>query len=127
MSFRKQQLNSLIRNELVPAIQRHVDFPQGSLVTVTRVEVSGEMDRAAVFVSVLPSDQKAEVMKALKEARGELQTVLFKRLKMRIVPQIYFEYDGGPEKAANIERITMGDESFSDAEDEPFSDGEDTL
>jgi len=113
MSFRKQQLNSLIRNEIVPAIQRHVDFPVGSLVTVTRVEVSTEIERAAVFVSVLPSNMKEEVMKALTARRGELQSILFKRLKMRVVPQIYFEYDGGPEKAANIERITMGDASFS--------------
>lgn len=110
MSFRKQQLNSLIRNEVTAAIQKEVDIPVGLLLTVTKVELSGEMDKAAVFVSVLPSERKDEALNALKAMRGELQTILFKRLKMRVIPQIYFEYDGGPEKAANIERITMGEE-----------------
>ena len=117
MSFRKQQLNSLIRNEVTAAIQKEVDIAPGLLVTVTRVEVSAENDNAAVFVSVIPSERKDEAMKTLKEARTELQTILFRRLKMRVVPQIRFEYDGGPEKAANIERITMEDGSFSEGEE----------
>ncbi|MDD5098956.1 MAG: 30S ribosome-binding factor RbfA [Candidatus Colwellbacteria bacterium] len=107
MSFRKQQLNSLIRNELVPVIQKEVDFPAGVLTTITRVEVSDESERAAVFVSVIPSSDKEGVMRILKGKRSELQSFLFKRLKMRVVPQIYFEYDAGPEKAADIERIVL--------------------
>ena len=117
MSFRKQQLNSLIRNEVTGAIQKEVDIPVGLLLTVTRVETSTEMDKAAVFVSVIPSEKKDEAMTALNNMRNELQTILFKRIKIRVLPQIYFVYDGGPEKAANIERITMGEESFSSSED----------
>lgn len=110
MSFRRQQLNSLIRNEIVSAIQKEVEFPVGCLATVTRVEVAHDLDKAAVFVSAIPSNRKDDVLAALKAKRGELQTILFKRIKIMSMPQIYFEYDAGPEKAASIERITMNDE-----------------
>ena len=110
MSFRRQQLNSLIRNEIVIAIQKEVEFPSGCLATVTRVEIDNDLDKAAVFVSVIPSDKKDGALRALKAKRAELQTILFKRIKIMSLPQIYFEYDAGPEKSANIERIVLDDE-----------------
>lgn len=117
MSFRRQQLNSLIRNEVAGAVQREVEFPEGALVSVTGALVSADMNKATVFVSVVPSSKKGGALKALKAKRGEIQTILFKKIKMMSLPQISFEYDPGPEKAANIERIVIQEESFSDKED----------
>ena len=94
-------------------ILREVEV-SGALVTVTSAEVSTEYDTAKVFVSVFPSEKAADALKALEAKRGEGQTYLFKRLKMAVIPRISFEYDPGSEKAANIERITMGNIDSSD-------------
>lgn len=108
MNFRKQQLNSLIRNEAAKAIQREVEFPAGTLVSITRVEVSDDLGYADVFVSVIPLEKKNGALKALNARRAAIQTILFKKIKILSLPRIRFNYDPGPEKAANIERISLG-------------------
>ncbi len=108
MNFRKQQLNSLIRNEISKAIQKEVDFPVGSLASVTEVIVSDDLGFADVMVSVFPTEKKDGALKALNAKRAELQTILFKKIKIMSLPKIRFNYDPGPEKAANIERISLG-------------------
>lgn len=109
MSFRKQQLNSLIRNELATFIQREIEFPIGSLVTLIEVQVAPDFETGIAMVSVLPSDKKDEALAILKSNRALAQTFLFKRLKMAKVPQIRFEYDGGSEKSAAIEKILLNE------------------
>jgi ribosome-binding factor A len=108
MSFRKQQLNSLIRNEISKAISKEVDFPAGSLASVTEVRVSDDLGYADVMVSAYPTGKKDGVIKALNDKRAELQTILFKKIKIMSLPKIRFSYDPGPEKAANIEKISLG-------------------
>ncbi len=107
MSYRKQQLNSLIRNELANILQREVEFPVGILATLTRVEVGNDLDEATVFISVFPSNGKDEVMNILKSRRGEIQTLLYKRVNRIMLPPIRFEYDPGSEKSGAIEKISV--------------------
>jgi ribosome-binding factor A len=107
MSFRKQQLNSLIRDELSKAIVREVGFPVGALASITEVRVSNDLGYADVMISVYPVSKKDRAMKALDAKRVELQTILFKKINIRSLPKIRFNYDPGPEKAANIEKILL--------------------
>jgi len=107
MSFRKQQLSSLIRNEAAKAIQREVDFPEGVLTSITGVSVTADMSKAMIMVSVIPSEKKEKALKALNSKRGAIQTILFKKINIMSMPKISFEYDPGPEKAAAIEKITL--------------------
>lgn len=111
MNFRKQQLNSLIRNEIALAIQREVDFPIGSLASVVEVIVSEDLSFADVMISVYPSSKKDGVLKALNNKRRELQTILFKKINIMSLPQIRFNYYAGAEKAANIEKISIDENS----------------
>ena len=109
MSFRKQQLNSLIRNEVARAMQKEVDFPVGALASVTEVRVSQDLDYADVMISVFPSNKKDGALKALNAKRAEIQTILFKKMNIATLPKLRFNHDPGSEKSANIERIALGD------------------
>jgi len=113
MSFRRQQLNSLIRNEATTAILREVEFPIGTLVSVTGVSVSSDIENAVIMVSVIPSERKDDVLKILDKKRALIQTILFKKIKIMSLPRLSFEYDPGPEKAAAIEKISMESQNSS--------------
>ena len=110
MNYRRQQLNSLIRNEVAAIIQREVEFPAGVLTTLTHVEVGQDLEEAIIFISVFPSGGKDAVLDILKKRRGEIQTALYKRAKMMMLPPIRFEYDPGAEKSSAIERISLENE-----------------
>ncbi len=108
MSFRKQQLSSLIRSEVAKAIQKEVDFPVGAIVSVTEVLISNDSGYADILVSVFPSNKKEGALKALNAKRATIQTILFKKIKRMFLPKLRFNYDPGSEKAASVEKILIG-------------------
>ncbi len=76
------------------------------LLTLTGAELSGDDKQLTVFYSVLGTpkelERKARVLAA--NAR-EVRTILFKRLRLRAVPEILFKFDETPQKAAHIESL----------------------
>ena len=46
---RLEKLNMLLKEELARIIDREVDFPAGTLVTITRVETSSDMHYTAAL------------------------------------------------------------------------------
>jgi ribosome-binding factor A len=75
-------------------------------VTVTRTEVSGDLQHAKVYVSVLgtPSEQKL-CMHGLQHAAGFIQSKLASRLQTRFTPVINFVLDQGVKKSIEMTRL----------------------
>jgi ribosome-binding factor A len=75
-------------------------------VTVTRAEVSGDLQHAKVFVSVMGSPREQQLaMYGLKNAAGFVQSKLAKRLQTRFTPVVTFELDQGVKKSIEITRL----------------------
>jgi ribosome-binding factor A len=75
-------------------------------VTVTRAEVSGDLQHAKVFVSVMGSPREQQLaMYGLKNAAGFVQSKLAKRLQTRFTPVIQFELDQGVKKSIEMTRL----------------------
>jgi ribosome-binding factor A len=75
-------------------------------VTVTRAEVSGDLQHAKVFVSVMGSPREQQLaMHGLKHAAGFVQSKLAKRLQTRFTPTIRFELDQGVKKSIEMTRL----------------------
>ncbi|MBI2075060.1 MAG: 30S ribosome-binding factor RbfA [Candidatus Harrisonbacteria bacterium] len=100
---RKERIGELIRDELSNFFLRELEFP-GKVLTITSVEVSGDLTHAKVKVSILPSGGEADILKKLIKMRGHFQHLLNYKLNIRPMPEIRFEIDYGLEKAAIIER-----------------------
>ena len=131
---RVERVAALIRREiselLISGI-RDERVHQG-MVSITSVEVSGDLQHCKVFVSVL-SDAKArtEVMDGLQAASGFLRGELGRRLQMRRAPEVVFQLDRGLEKGTSVlhllgelerEREVKGSSpSVSDEADDPAS------
>jgi len=90
---RVSQINELIRQELGSILAREIEFPAGSLPTITKVVTDHELKRANVFISVIPEDWTEGIIKSLKKQRGPIQYLLNRRLSMHFVPDIYFVKD----------------------------------
>ena len=102
---RIQRVNSLIQEELGNIILREIEFPQNTLVTITRVKTSANIFEASILISVLPSDKFKQVIKILNNSIYELQQLLNKRLKMRPMPRIKFMQETETISAGEIEGI----------------------
>ncbi len=107
MNFRSLRVSNLIRDELSNLLLREVETP-GAILTITEVDVDPKLEGARVKVSVLPSEKAPAAFAELKNRQGELQHLLNHKLNIKPMPRINFEIDRGPEKAADIEKILLG-------------------
>lgn len=97
---------------------REVKDPRVSkMLSIVKLDVSGDMSYATVYVSAIEGTEKtAESVKALnKNASGYLRRELGSRMKLRKVPELRFIADNSIENSANISRII---ESFDKPSDE---------
>src|SRR5947207_12500931 len=80
--------------------------PRVKLVTVTRAEVSGDLQHAKVYVSVMgtPAEQKL-TLRGLQHAAGFVQSKLAKRLQTRFTPVLRFVLDEGVKKSIEMSRL----------------------
>jgi ribosome-binding factor A len=80
-----------MQRELADLLQFEVKDPRVGMVTVTAVEVTGDMAHAKIFYSAAkPSDN---LQRGLEKSAGFLRTQLSKRMLLRTVPQLHFVYD----------------------------------
>ncbi|MFH0942512.1 MAG: 30S ribosome-binding factor RbfA [Chloroflexota bacterium] len=104
MTHRIERVNQLIRRELSELLCRYVKDPRlGNFITVTEVSVSRDLRLAKVFISFLGSEEEKQVaLKTLKAASGYFHAELSRRLKMRRVPEISFQWDDSIERGSRI-------------------------
>ena len=101
--MRLKRINDLLREELSKILDRELEFPENSMVTVTRVETSPDGHYAPVFLSALGAEKKT-ILEILEKKVYNIQQLLNRRLRMRPVPKISFAIDEGEERRENIER-----------------------
>lgn len=102
---RISRVNQLIKKELSKILFREIDFPEETLVTLTRVETSADLEEAKVYISVLPEDKFVKVFEMLDKLVYFLQQKLNKRLRMRPLPRIKFVEEKKTAEASRIEEL----------------------
>ena len=101
------RLEEQLRMELSEIIERELQDPRISLVTVTSVKISPDLSLARVFVTVLGgAEERKRALQGLKSGAGYVKRSLSKRLHhLRRIPDIVFNYDETIEKDARIEEL----------------------
>lgn len=106
MSHRANRVGEQMKKELCDIIGRKMKDPRIGFITVTGVEVSGDLQQAKVYISVLGDDaQKENTLKGLAKAKGYIRTEIGKRIRLRITPEITFEFDESVEYGNRIETL----------------------
>ena len=93
---RSQRVAQEIKKEIALILQREVKDPRIGMVTVSDVELSRDLVYAKVFVTFLFDQDEQAVkigMEGLHEASGYIRSLLGKAMRLRIVPELRFEYD----------------------------------
>ncbi|MDP4007306.1 MAG: 30S ribosome-binding factor RbfA [bacterium] len=105
MTERIPQVNELLQQELGTILLRELDFPENTLVTLTRVDASPNLQQAKIYISVMPEEKAKEVFQLLQKKVYEIQQLLNKRLNMRPVPRIEWVLETKTAEAQVIEEI----------------------
>ena len=102
---RVERVAALIRREISELLINGIrdERVHQGMVSITNVEVSGDLEHCKIFVSVLADDEaRKDVMEGLQAASGYLRGELGRRLQMRRAPEVVFQLDRGLEKGASV-------------------------
>lgn len=112
-SHRLARVSEVVREVAAETILFELKDPRVKNVTVTRAEVSADLQHAKIYVSVMGSEKEQKLaMYGLENAAGFVQSKLAKRLTTRYVPHVVFVKDDGVKKSiemAKLIRDALGD------------------
>jgi ribosome-binding factor A len=105
-THRLARVAEAIREVASETILYELRDPRVKMVTVTRAEVSGDLQHAKVYVSVMgtPAEQKL-TMRGLSHAAGFIQSKLARRLQTRFTPVLQFVLDQGVKHSIEMTRL----------------------
>lgn len=116
---RTERVAQQVQQEIAMILQRDFKDPRVGWVTVSAVEVSKDLAYVKVFVTLLgQEDQKDkidETIEILNKAKGFFRSEIGKRMRLRIVPEVKFEYDNS--LVTGIEMSRKVDEAINHDKD----------
>ena len=105
-THRLARVAEVVREVASTTILFEIRDPRVKNVTVTRCEVSADLQHAKVFISVMGSEKaQRDALYGLRNAAGFVQSKLAKRLMTRFLPVIAFVPDEGVKKSIEVARI----------------------
>jgi ribosome-binding factor A len=105
-SERQARLADRIRVLIAERLEKGLRDPRLGFVTITDVRVTGDLQHASVFYTVLGTEQeRLDSAAALTAATGLLRSEVGRKLGVRLTPTLEFIPDGVPENAGHIEDL----------------------
>lgn len=106
MSMRVNRVAEQMKKELTDILSRKVKDPRIGFLTVTDVEVTGDLQQATVYITVLGGEQEREgTLQALAKAKGFIRSELGSRIRLRKTPELLFEFDESVEYGNKIDTL----------------------
>lgn len=104
-SRRVARVASMIKREVSQMLMSGIkdDRVGAGMVSVTDVDVSGDLQHAKIFVSIYGTDEaRAATMEGLKAATGYVRSELGQRIRLRRTPEVVFREDRSVERGARV-------------------------
>jgi ribosome-binding factor A len=112
-----------VRSELASLLAREVHDPGIGFVTLTRVQMSADLQRARVFYTTLGDARaRADTGRALERAAPFLRRQIGSRLRLKRAPEIVFVFDesiAGQDRIEQLLSEIRAKPSGTDSDDEP--------
>lgn len=106
MNLRANRVGEQMKKELGEIITRKIKDPRIGFVTVTDVQVTGDLQQATIYISVLgDEEQREQTLIGLSKAKGFIRSEIGQRIRLRKTPEIFFEYDESIDYGNRIETL----------------------
>ncbi len=109
-SNRINRINDEIQRELADQLRNLKDPRVSGMVSITRVDTTGDLRCARVYVSALNKEREKDVLKGLKSASGFLRRELGRTLQLRCTPELQFIGDDSIRHGAHILELLRREE-----------------
>lgn len=101
---RAAKVSERIHEIVASLVNTRVKDPRLSMVTITDVRVTGDLQNASIFYTVYGGDkERVDAARGFASAKGMLRSHVGKQLGLRLTPELDFILDALPETAQSFE------------------------
>jgi len=105
MGLRSERVALQLKKEVSKILQEDIKDPRIGFITITRVDLTGDLRYARVHFSVLGDDEAREIAsEGIDSAKGYIRKLIAERMNMRYAPEISFKLDNSIEYSINLEK-----------------------
>lgn len=120
---RSHRVGDQIQKEISAILVKGLKDPRVGFVTITAVEVSADLRHARVYFTVMGDERaRQETARGLSSAVPFLRRELGKRLRLRLVPELTFQFDTSLEYGNRIESLLRDLNGDDHAQGDPEDD-----
>ena len=106
--LRIEKLQELIKQETGKMLLNDIKDPRIGFVTVTDVEMTGDLREAKIFVSIMGGDEQVKnSLEGLQSALGFIRREIGKRIRLRFTPEISFALDTSLDYGEHIQKLLL--------------------
>lgn len=107
MKHRIGRVETQVQREVDDILLKLVNDPRVKGVTITGVKLTGDLQQATIFFSILNDDPKAiaEAQAGLDKAKGLIRSEVGKRISLFKVPELTFKQDSSVQYGARIDQL----------------------
>ena len=106
--LRIEKLQELIKQEMSKMLLNDLKDPRIGFVTVTGVEMTGDLRAAKIFVSIMGgTDQVKSSLDGLNSALGFIRREIGQRIRLRFTPEISFALDTSLNYGEHIQKLLL--------------------
>ncbi len=104
---RTRRIAEQLQRELAQVIREEMKDPRLGLVTVVAADVSRDLSHARIYVTLLSGDaeERKTSVDILNRSAGFLRGFIGRRMRLRVVPRLHFQYDVSIDQGAELSAL----------------------
>lgn len=104
--LRSEKVQELIKQEVSQIVLRELKDPRIGFVTVTQVDITGDLRSAKIYVSLMGSEEQIkDCWIALQSSLGYIRREIGKRIRLRCTPELSFQLDKSLDYSVHIQEL----------------------
>jgi len=103
MTDRQEKISDLLKELVAKFLLRENN--NTSLITVTSANVSPDLKRGTIYITVLPNSKETTALEFAKRKRGEMREYIKKNMETKVIPFIDIEIDKGEKNRQRIDEL----------------------
>ena len=106
--LRVEKLQELIKQEMGKMLLTDLKDPRIGFVTVTDVEMTGDLREAKIYVSIMGGEEQVKSsLEGLQSALGFIRREIGQRIRLRFTPEISFALDTSLDYGDHIQKLLL--------------------
>lgn len=105
VTYRIDRINKEFLRAISEILQVRIKKDNVRDAILTKVSTSKDLSFAKVFYTLVDTDRKDEMQKALDSTAGQIRSMLGKDMHLRTIPELHFVYDDSEAKARAMEEL----------------------